>query len=246
MIWVLLGAIFFALIGLIVSDARRLGQRDEKNSEAARANKIAPIALAVSMVSPIVAAGGIYFATFYKPVDISVLATVLRRADVGTNTLQISLVFSNAGKRPAVIERVVMAMLSGQSASIDDAADRNLATAIFSDEFSPLPGPIKSKWRNDALLEVYDPTATLLNNQPAATTATILPESSTSLSVLRFAPDPRDRKGGPIVVMVGVQIYDGIGVRKRVIVPIGTSDDPMKDGGHRYNPALGSLAKLLP
>lgn len=240
-VWAVLGGIFFALIGLIVSDALRQ-DGGGKTPEAARAN----IAIIISVLSAIVSASGVYLSNFHKPIDVSVLATVLRRAEVGTSSLQISLVFSNAGKRPAIIERVVLALLSGQSASIDDAADINLATQAFSDEFSPLPGPGRTRWRKDALFEAYYPSSILLNNQFAVTAAAILPENSTSLSVLRFETEPRDRKDGPIVVMIGVQIYDGVNVRKRVLVPIGTSDDPTKNGAHRYNPAPGSLAKLLP
>jgi hypothetical protein len=205
----------------------------------------ARIGLLITFIGLLINFAALYFSNFYKPEDLSLAARVSQRDQIGTDRLELTLVFTNRGTQPAVVEKIVLALLYGRAATIEGASDWKVEGAIWVPEHFTATPARTTKMQDGTLLSVYDGSKVTLNNQSMPTTSALIAAGNVALMDLTFETAPINLSDdGPIVPSVAIRFYDKYGVTKDRVIPLGIMSSP-SIGGRLYNPTSG-LAKLLP
>jgi hypothetical protein len=220
--------------------AAQLKAENDRNNRATRLRS--NIAIIISLVSSLVSAAAIYFANFYRPEDLVVNAYVVERNQVGSGHLDVSIVFTNAGKQPVAVERVLLALNYGPSTTIESSSDWKIAGQVWMRNDRMFPDGTIISMQDGTYLTEFSPKTVHLNNESASPNdAFLVPANAATLMSVAFGPNPIDERTGPIVQMIGLQFYDKLGNMRQKIVPLGIAGNPPG----LYNPVKNRV-RLLP
>jgi hypothetical protein len=208
---------------------------EKKNSDWwARALSIFSIALAV---------GGMYLTNFYRPESLVVNARVVEQAKVGSGSVDVSILFTNASKQAVAIENVFLSLNYGPTARVENSADALLDRAIATREIGPILDGERKGLSDGSAVVTYRPKDVSLNNQTLLSSTALIDANTAALMILHFETDPIDLgKEGPVVPMIAVNFYDKVGDRRRKIIPLGTA----RSSEGPYVQAIQSYSRLLP
>jgi hypothetical protein len=238
--WLLIFSIPFSIVLLIIWDACNF----ERERSSQRSDIAVVVSVAAAVCSALFAGATFVFANFYRPEDLVVSARVLVVDQIGSPHLDVSLVFSNVGRQPIVIENVLLAQDYGKTARFENASDWNLAGSIWIRDVVSRPDGTVTNMQDGTHLVSFSPTSIRINNVDAPTPSASIGAGSASIFALGFRPTPIDLATEEIMLpMVAIQYYDQAGVMRRKILPLGLLD--WVQNGRRYAPSSGSV-RLLP
>ena len=242
--WILILSIPLSIVALIIWDAEHFEKRSQRSDVRTPLSPVAVVSVVAAIFSALFAGASFVFSNLYQPEDLVVSARVLVVDQIGTNRIDVSLVFTNAAKQPIVIENILLAEDYGKTALIETSLDWRLASQIWIRDVVSRPDGTVTKMQDGTHLVIFSPIKTRINNVDFPNPSAAIGAGSVSIFTLTFAPTPIDITAEmDILPMVAIQYYDKIGTMRRKVIPLGLLD--WIHMGRRYAPAPG-LVRLLP
>lgn len=188
---------------------------DTKKETLGVSQTIALAALGVACLSLIGSIVTIYFSFLDNSEDLKVTVAPVKLQQIGTDSLDTIFVFSNAGRRAAVIERVLLCQVEG-----GEITGVKMTTGI-ADHLEMILGGFQTIGRLEDKMEFgtltyREPEAVQLNNADIANPSFFVPPNSVTLLQASFKPKKIDdlKKASPMEHSFLVRFYDRTGKRK--------------------------------
>jgi hypothetical protein len=242
---ILILSVPLSIVALIIWDAEHFERRSQRSDIRTSIGPVAVVSVVAAILSALFAGSSFVFSNLYQPEDLVVSARVLSPMDqIGTNRIDVSLVFTNAAKQPIVIENILLAEDYGKTTRIETNNDWRMTSSIWIRDIVSRPDGQVENMQDGTHFVVFSPIKTRINNIDSPSPSGVISAGSASIFTLSFAPTPIDIETEiDILPMVAIQYYDKSGAMRRKVIPLGFLD--WIQFGRRYSPAPGSM-RLLP